>query len=92
MPPISFAQEAVRETVPSVIEPVICFALGPSPCQVPSIKAKLVFTGVCDVIVNVWSGAQLDAPRLFWLPFGCPPVPTMDDAGPSILTKRNCLG
>ena len=60
VPPIPFAQDAVRETVPSVIEPVICFALGPSPCQVPSIKAKLVFTEVCDVIVRVWSGALLD--------------------------------
>lgn len=60
VPPIPFAQDAVRETVPSVIEPVICFALGPSPCQVPSMKAKLVFTEVCDVIVRVWSGALLD--------------------------------
>src|SRR5262249_58609154 len=59
VPPIPFAQEAVRETVPSVIEPVIFFALGPSPCQVPWIKAKLVFTEVCDVIVRVWFGALL---------------------------------
>ena len=59
VPPIPFAQEAVSETVPSVIDPVISFALGPSPCQVPWIKAKLVFTEVCDVIVKVWFGALL---------------------------------
>jgi hypothetical protein len=45
--------------MPSVIEPVIFFALGASPCQVLSIKAKLLFTEVCDVIVSVWSGALL---------------------------------
>ena len=59
VPPIPFAQEAVRETVPSVIEPVIFFALGPSPCQVPWMKAKLAFAEVCDVIVRVWFGALL---------------------------------
>jgi hypothetical protein len=59
VPPIPFAHDAVRETVPSVIDPVICFALGPSPCQVPWIKAKLVFTEVCDVIVRMWFGALL---------------------------------
>src|SRR5215813_13900257 len=59
VPPIPFAQEAVRKTAPSKIEPAIFFALGPSPCQVPWMKAKLVFTEVCDVIVRVWFGALL---------------------------------
>ena len=59
VPPIPFSQEAVREIVPSVTEPVMFFALGPSPCQVPWMKAKLVLTEVCDVIVSVWFGALL---------------------------------
>ena len=33
---------------------------------------------------------QSDALPLFWFPFGCPSTPTVGDAGPSILTKRNC--
>jgi hypothetical protein len=52
VPPIPLAQEAVRETVPSVIEPVMLFASGPSPCEVPWMIAKLVLTEVCDVIVG----------------------------------------
>src|ERR1700741_2658402 len=56
VPPIPFAQEQVRDTAPSVIEPVTFFALGPSPCHVPWIKAKFALTEVCDVIVRVWLG------------------------------------
>jgi hypothetical protein len=50
VPFIPLAQEHVIETAPSVIEPVNFLAADPFPCHVPSINAKLVLTGVCDLI------------------------------------------
>ena len=56
VPPIPFCQEHVVETEPSVREPVKFLGFGPSPCQLPSIKAKFALMGIRDLIVRVWSG------------------------------------